>query len=139
MVIPGSATITIIDDDTTSGPNPVDTSGFFVRENYLDFLNREPDQSGFDFWTNQLAACGNDASCVQLVRVNVSAAFFLSIEFRQTGYLVERMYKVAYGDAVGMSVLGGSHQLYEQIVRINEFLDVTNRLGRAVVVLQRDE
>lgn len=29
-------------------------------------------------------------------------AFFLSIEFQQTGYLVERLYKVAYGSALGI-------------------------------------
>ncbi|HEX3227465.1 MAG TPA: DUF4214 domain-containing protein, partial [Pyrinomonadaceae bacterium] len=131
-----TATITIIDDDATPGVNPIDTGSFFVRQNYLDFLSREPDQSGFDFWTNQLAGCGNDASCVQLVRVNVSAAFFLSIEFQQTGYLVERMYKVAYGDALGTSTVGGSHQLAVPTVRFNEFLQHTQRIGSGVVVLQ---
>jgi hypothetical protein len=131
-----TATITVNDNDTATGANPVDDSAFFVRQNYLDFLNREPDQLGFDFWTHQITACGSDASCVQLVRVNVSAAFFLSIEFRQTGYLVERMYKVAYGDAVGTSLLGGSHQLAVPVVRLNEFLQDTQRIGRGVIVNQ---
>ncbi|HYW72638.1 MAG TPA: Calx-beta domain-containing protein [Pyrinomonadaceae bacterium] len=133
---PATATITIIDDDVTAAPNPVDAAPFFVRQNYLDFLNREPDQLGFDFWTGQITACGNDAACVQQVRINVSAAFFQSIEFQQTGYLVERMYKVAYGDGVGTSRLGGSHQLAVPIVRFNEFLQDTQRIGRGVVVLQ---
>jgi len=131
-----TATITIFDDIGTIGINPVDSSAFFVRQNYIDFLNREPDQLGFDFWTNQISACGNDASCVALVRVNVSAAFFLSIEFQQTGYLVERMYKLAYGDAKGTSVIGGSHSLPVPIVRLNEFLQDTQRIGRGVVVNQ---
>ena len=131
-----TATITIFDDIGTIGMNPVDASAFFVRENYLDFLNREPDQLGFDFWTNQISACGSDASCVAQVRVNVSAAFFLSIEFQQTGYLVERMYKLAYGDAQGTSVIGGSHSLPVPIVRLNEFLQDTQRIGRGVVVNQ---
>jgi hypothetical protein len=68
-------------------------------------------------------------------RRNVSAAFFLSIEFQQTGYLVERMYKSAYGDAVGTSTLGGSHQVDVPIVRFNEFLKDTQRIGQGVVVL----
>jgi hypothetical protein len=131
-----STAIVTIKDDTGTSTNPIDAAPFFVRQNYLDFLNREPDQLGFDFWTNQIAACGNDASCVQLVRVNVSAAFFLSIEFQQTGYLVERMYKSAYGDAVGTSGLGGSHQLAVPVVRFSEFLQDTQRIGRGVVVLQ---
>jgi hypothetical protein len=102
---------------------------------YHDFLNREPDQSGLDFWTAQITSCGSDAACTEVKRINVSAAFFLSIEFQQTGYLVERMYKTAYGDATGTSSFGGSHQLGVPIVRLNEFLRDTQRIGQGVVVL----
>src|SRR5213078_4062588 len=69
-------------------------------------------------------------------RVNVSGAFFLSIEFQQTGYLVERIYKTGYGDATGTSTIGGSHQIFVPVVRANEFLADTQRVGRGVVVLQ---
>src|SRR5213079_1580001 len=75
-----------------------------------------------------------DQVCVQLKRINVSAAYFLSIEFQQTGYLVERIYKVAYGDASGASTLGGAHQLAVPIVRFNEFLPDTQQIGQGVVV-----
>jgi len=68
-----------------------------VRQQYVDFLNREPDQSGGDFWVNQVASCGTDTHCVEVKRINVSAAFFLSIEFQQTGYYVYRLYKSSYG------------------------------------------
>lgn len=77
--------------------NPIDLASFLVRQQYVDFLDREPDQSGGDFWTNEIATCGSDAQCVELKRTNVSAAFFLSIEFQQTGYLVHRLYKSSYG------------------------------------------
>jgi len=30
--------------------NAIDTPEYFVRQNYLDFLGREPDESGFNFW-----------------------------------------------------------------------------------------
>jgi hypothetical protein len=131
-----AATITITDNDSATGSNPVDVATFVVRQNYLDFLNREPDQSGYDFWSNQIIACGSDTACIEVVRINVSAAFFVSIEFQQTGYLVERMYKVAYGNATGTSTLGGAHQLPVPIVRFNEFLQDTQRIGQGVVVLQ---
>jgi hypothetical protein len=72
--------------------------------------------------------------CRDIRRINVSAAFFLSIEFQQTGYLVERLYKVAYGDAVGTSTLGGTHQLAVPIVRLNEFLSDTQAMGKGVVI-----
>jgi len=66
----------------------------------------------------------------------VSAAFFLSIEFQQTGYLVERMYKVAYGDGRGASTFPSAHQLAVPIVRFNEFLPDTQEIGLGVVVGQ---
>jgi hypothetical protein len=69
-------------------------------------------------------------------RINVSAAFFLSIEFQETGYLVERLYKVAYGDALGTSNLGPTHQLPVPIIRLNEFLPDSQQIGRGVVVGQ---
>ena len=131
---PSIATITITDNDVATGPNPIDTPSFFVRVHYLDFLNREPDQSGLDFWTNQITSCGADQACIQLRRINVSAAFYLSIEFQQTGYLVERIYKSSFGDASGTSTLGGTHPLSVPIVRLNEFLLDTQQIGQGVVV-----
>jgi hypothetical protein len=77
--------------------NPIDIAPYMVRQHYVDFLNREPDQSGGDFWANQIASCGSDTRCVEVKRVNVSAAFFLSIEFQQTGYYVYRLYRTSYG------------------------------------------
>ncbi|MEP6570541.1 MAG: choice-of-anchor Q domain-containing protein [Acidobacteriota bacterium] len=77
--------------------SPLDTPEFFVRQHYLDFLSREPDQSGFNFWSDQMFECGNDAGCVERRRINVSAAYFLSIEFQQTGGLVDGLYRASYG------------------------------------------
>jgi len=77
--------------------NPVDDQHFFVRQHYLDFLSREPDQSGWDFWTHNITQCGTDAACIDRMRVETSKAFFLSIEFQQTGFYVHRFYKASYG------------------------------------------
>ncbi len=77
--------------------NPVDTSEYFVRQHYLDFLGREPDESGFNFWSDQILECGNDTNCIERRRINVSAAYFLSIEFQQTGGLVDGLYRASYG------------------------------------------
>ncbi len=94
------ATVAIADNDSSNGPNPLDNADaiFFVRQHYLDFLNREPDGPGLAFWANQITQCGNDQACIEDRRINVSAAFFLSIEFQETGYLVYKMYKAAYGN-----------------------------------------
>src|SRR5213078_266237 len=103
-------------------------------EHYYDFLNRLPDADGLAFWINEINSCGSDQTCIGLKRINVSAAYFLSIEFQQTGYLVERMYKAAFGSASGASTLGGAHQLPVPIVRFNEFLPDTQQIGQGVVV-----
>jgi hypothetical protein len=116
--------------------NLIDDARTFVTQHYLDFLSREPDSGGFAFWTDQITSCGADTQCTEIRRINVSAAFYLSIEFQQTGYLVERIYKASYGDATGTSVLVGTHQLLVPIVRLNEFLADTQQIGQGVVVLQ---
>jgi hypothetical protein len=83
--------------DAVGSGNAIDTAEYFVRQHYLDFLNREPDESGFNFWSDQLRACGTDASCLEVRRINVSAAYFLSIEFQETGGLVDGLYRASYG------------------------------------------
>jgi hypothetical protein len=113
--------------------NAIDDTQFFVTQNYADFLNRAADAGGLVFWGDQIYSCGLDAACVDVKRVNVSAAFFVSIEFQQTGYLVERIYKAAYGDASGMN---GSQPINVPTVRFNEFLPDTQQIGQNVVVGQ---
>jgi CSLREA domain-containing protein len=124
-----TATLQITDDQPGSTGNPSDDPSFFVRQHYHDFLNREPDQSGLQFWTGGINACGSDANCAAVKRVNTSAAFFLSIEFQDTGYLVEKIYKTAYGDATGQSTFPVPHQLPVPVVRLTEFLRDTQEIG----------
>jgi len=50
--------------------------------------------------------------------------------------LVERLYKVAYGDAVGNSTFPNAHQLSVPIVRLNEFLPDTQAIGKGVIIGQ---
>jgi len=80
-----------------SDDNPIDDPQFFVRQHYLDFLNREPDQDGLDYWTQQITQCGSDTRCLHERRIGVSAAFFIEQEFQETGYFVYRFYKATYG------------------------------------------
>ncbi|MDQ1640013.1 MAG: hypothetical protein QOF62_3352 [Pyrinomonadaceae bacterium] len=95
---PNIAELTVLDNDVVPpSANPIDTASFFVRQHYLDFLNREPDAPGLAFWTNEITSCGADASCIERKRINVSAAFFLSIEFQKTGYLAYLTHRVAFG------------------------------------------
>ncbi len=78
-------------------PNPINDARFFVRRHYADFLDREPDSRGLDYWSAKITLCGNDPHCVDEQRVSVSAAFFTAQEFQETGYFIYRFYKGSLG------------------------------------------
>jgi CSLREA domain-containing protein/fimbrial isopeptide formation D2 family protein len=95
---PSTATLTITDDDLVAPTsNTIDDPASFVKQHYHDFLNREPDPSGLAFWTNEITSCGGNAACIEIKRINVSAAFFLSIEFQVTGGTAYLTNKVSFG------------------------------------------
>jgi predicted Zn-dependent protease len=76
--------------------NPLENNGFFVRQQYLDFLFREPDTEGFNAWVGVLNRC-DAAPSIECDRVAVSAAFFRSQEFQLKGFFIYRFYAVAFG------------------------------------------
>ncbi|HKY28523.1 MAG TPA: PQQ-dependent sugar dehydrogenase [Pyrinomonadaceae bacterium] len=93
---PNSAAVVINDDELVDGTaNPIDDNATFVAQHYHDFLNREPGE-GLGFWVGELNLCGADAACLDDRRENVSTAFFLSIEFQATGYLVYRLERASF-------------------------------------------
>src|SRR2546423_4104185 len=83
--------------DAIQVSNPLDTSEYFVRQQYIDFLGRESDQGGLDFWSSKINACGSDAACIRQERIEVSAAFFSSEEFQQTGSFIYSLYNAGLG------------------------------------------
>lgn len=111
---------------TSPTANASDASQFFVAQHYLDFLNRDPDAAGLAFWIDQLESCGGDPDCPQARRDNVSAAFFLSIEFQETGYLAYRAYKASFGDISSPTV--------PVPVTFPQLMTDTQRIGRNVIV-----
>ena len=97
----GSATATVTIQDNESFPptvNPIDDARFFARQHYNDFLARLADAAGEDFWTGEITQCGADAACVNSRRIGVSAAFFVELEYQESGAFVYRLYKAAYGE-----------------------------------------
>ncbi|HEV7472436.1 MAG TPA: choice-of-anchor D domain-containing protein [Pyrinomonadaceae bacterium] len=85
------------DADATVTANAIDSSEYFVRQHYLDFLGREPEAGGLRYWSDRLTACHGDAGCLRTTRIDVSAAFFMSQEFADTGSYVYRLYRGALG------------------------------------------
>jgi len=77
--------------------NPLENNFFFVSQQYRDFLNREADPGGLDFWSSDINNCGTDPICLIRRRVGVSAAFFIELEFQRTGSFVYRSYKGGLG------------------------------------------
>ena len=109
--------------------NAIDTTEFFVRQQYLDFLGREPDPPGFNGWVNTLRNCApNDASCD---RVHVSEAFFRSAEFQQRGYFVYRFYSSAFGRKPDYS------EFMPDLARVSGFLD-NSQLEAAKIAFVND-
>jgi hypothetical protein len=123
---PSAATVQITDGPAPPS-NSIDDAGTFVCQHYHDFLSRQGDASGLAFWTSGITSCGSDAVCREFKRVNVSGAFFLSIEFKETGYQVIRFYKAAFPNSV---------QHPRGLPRYREFLRDTQEIGRGVVVGQ---
>jgi Matrixin/Domain of unknown function (DUF4214) len=81
--------------DASAFANAADDPQFFVRQQYRDFLGREPDSGGLEYWTSQLTQCSSDSACLRARRIDVSAAFFDGEEFQKTGSFVYGLYKSA--------------------------------------------
>jgi hypothetical protein len=107
-------------------PNPIDSTEFFVRQHYVDFLNRQADPDGLAFWMNEITSCGGDQACAEVKRINDSGAFFLSIEFQDTGYLAYRTSKAAYGNLPNAPVP----------ITFNELEQDSQQLGQNLIVRQ---
>ncbi len=123
-------TVDISDNETSAGTaNPVDLTGFFVGQHYADFLSRDPDISGLNFWMNQIDGCGTNLQCREIRQINVSAAFYQSIEFQETGFLVYRFFKASYPDSASRP---------RGFPTYREFLHDTQDISRGVIVGQGD-
>lgn len=126
---PSAATVTITSNESANGSNPVRdptfNASFFARQHYIDFLNREPDAAGLSFWTNQTTNCGNPDPLV--CRINASAAFFLSIEYQETGFYAIRAQRVAFGRR---SDNASTRMTYRELISHQRFV------GEGVVVGQ---
>jgi Domain of unknown function (DUF4214) len=120
----GSTTLNWNALNCTNAVNQIDDPTFFVTQHYHDFLNRNPDTSGLNFWVNEISSCGADAACIDVKRVNVSAAFYLAIEFQETGYLAYRTHKAAFGNLAGAPVP----------ILFSDFLTESQQIGQNVQV-----
>jgi subtilisin family serine protease len=126
-----TATLTITDNETVNGANPIDSVPFFVRQHYIDFLGREPDPAGYAGWQDILNGCGT--TIVQPCdRIEVSSAFFRSEEFQSRAYFTYRFYSAVgkiplynefMPDFAKVSGFLSAQQLEEnKVAFVNEFM-----------------
>ena len=81
----------VLNGDEAVVPNPLDNDDFFIRQQYRDFLGREPDPAGLQGWHDVLNNCGTTVQ-PPCDRIEVSAGFFRSEEFQGRGYFIYRFY-----------------------------------------------
>ncbi len=123
-----TAAVTITDNDLVPPTsNAIDDPATFVCEQYHDFLNRDPDAPGAAFWLAQITACGANPACIEQQRIQVSAAFFLSIEFQETGGDVLRVQRAAFGKRSNSALLR---------VPYAQYMKDAQQIGRGVIIGQ---
>jgi subtilisin-like proprotein convertase family protein len=118
---------------TGDNANPLDTAEYFVRQQYVDILGREPDEGGFNYWSNEILSCGGDASCTDRRRREVAASFFIAEEFQDTGSFIYDVYKGTLGrkpvfneySADRKQVVGGSTLTAQKAAFANNFVQRT--------------
>ena len=82
--------------DEPRGFKNLEDPKFFIRQQYLDILRREPDAPGLQSWLTQLNNSPRAAN-KNSGRVSLSFEFLDSPEFRERGYFVLRLYLAALG------------------------------------------
>jgi len=125
-------------------PNPIDQAEFFVRQHYLDFLNRQPDAPGLAHWTSEITECADPAkrgpgetleACTERKRANTSAAFFLSPEFQNTGYFILRVYWGTLGKLTSAPCPGVPQNLPGHCrPRFADYVADMNQVAQGIVV-----
>jgi hypothetical protein len=150
--VPQTAVLSITDDPTEPVTNPIGNSNWFVRSQYHDFLNREPDAPGLAFWTDNIEKCNDPArlpagqtaaQCVDNQRESTAVAFFSSPEFQITGGFVYHLYK---GSLTGPpNYDGGSPgrfptalEFMRDVSQVSEGIVVNNQISGAVVEANRN-
>jgi uncharacterized repeat protein (TIGR01451 family) len=133
-----SAVVTITDNDTGAGTNPIDNDAFFIRQLYIDLLGRLPEPGAVSSWLAVLNHCSNPTDPVNgCDRIAVAQGFMGSLEFQGRGYFVYRHY----------SALLGRIPLYGEftpdMALVNGFLSSTdleaNKMAYTDIVMNRPE
>src|SRR3989440_313298 len=94
-------------NESISGAVAIDDPSIFIHQQYLDFLNRQPEpgpdgvygttDDPVNFYLNILNGCGSDFECTKYTRGALSAIFFRSPEFQRKGSYVANLTNITIG------------------------------------------
>lgn len=93
--LPGAITIDPGVDSISA--NPADDARFFLRQQYRDFLGRDADTDGLEYWATQIDQCGKDAECIRNRRISIATAFLAEPEFQRKSAFVFELYQAGLG------------------------------------------
>lgn len=91
----------LVVDEAVTGMKEIDEDEYFVRQQYLDILSREPEPAGFQGWVRGLKNCPQvekDRLNPRCDRAHVTTSFLQSGEFR-INYFIYYFYRAAIGRA----------------------------------------
>jgi arabinofuranosyltransferase len=77
--------------------NPIDDPRFFVRQQYLAVLDREPDPDGLTYWSDQLRPCPSGSYCFNDGRITIPIVLSDPGEFQETALFAYRLYAISFG------------------------------------------
>jgi Domain of unknown function (DUF4214) len=80
----------------TEVSNRIDGADFFVRQQYLDVLKREPAPADQSNLATSIKSCKEEVTCLQDHRAAAALTVFHSREFQDAGYFLFRLYKTAF-------------------------------------------
>lgn len=93
--VPGA--ITIDPGVISAGANPLDDARFFITQQYVDLIGREPDQTTIDKLTTQITQCNSRGDCLRARKVDISTNLLVENELPATGVFLYGLYSTALG------------------------------------------
>jgi hypothetical protein len=79
-----------------SAPNALDKTQFFIRQQYLDLLNREPSASEFESLVQFVDKCDGEANCLLHQRAHAALQIFRSSRLAESSFTSPEEYNRAF-------------------------------------------
>ena len=115
-----------------SAQNALDNTQFFIRQQYLDLLNREPSATDLENLVQFVDKCGGEANCLLHQRAQAALQIFRSGKLKETSFTSSEEYNRAFVTMCYSSYLkrdpdpGGYNHWLQVLKDSNDFAAVIN-------------